>query len=447
MTTRRSVVTAAVAAPLLAATGCGARSAREQPFSRRADGSIKIYGWQVTDEVGQARQDYAVRQVPGVHISYDQANFDPQKFTTLLASGKVPDLIVMDRRYVGTYAAKGLIRSLDEGFALSGFKPRDHYYPATLEDVAYQGKVYGIPQFFQPHAIMVNKRVMERSGVSLDDLDLSRSDRFLDAVRKMYRERHGKPRTLGLYPAIGETMPDFLLAFGGQFMDSSGKPTLDHPNNVRALRFLKSLYDVQGGYASVESYFQSFDQFGNGNQYVRDQVGAEVYAQWYPNVLTATKDKVSIAVVPLRDRKGAPLCVSSGTAFVVPKTAANPTAACRWALGTTSDAGWMAAATARMKTVRSAHSIFTGLLTGSRSADDAIRRRYLRPSGNKDFDQVDNAYYDVVKHSRSMGTSAAGLAIRREMDNAVAQICTGKQSPEAGLHDAQRAALYGYDQE
>ncbi len=446
MITRRNALSLALVPPLLAATGCGVGAARQRAYTTDLRGKLSLYGWQATDEVGQAREGYAAHQLSHIPITYDRANFDPQKFTALLASGRVPDIVVMMRTFIGTYAAKGLIRPLDEAFDMAGFDPRAHYYPATLDDVTMDGKIYGIPQFWQPFALLLNKRVMERSGVTDEDMDLSDTERFLDAVRKMYRGRHGKPQTLGLYPSITDSMPDWITAFDGRLMDESGRPTLDDPGVVAAVRFLKSVYDVQGGYAVVESYFQSFDQFGNGNQYVRDQVGAQLYAQWYPNVLSATAKKVSIMATPLRDRSGNPFACSQGTAFVVPKTAPNPSAAVAWARAVTSDSAWLAAGVARAKTVHDTPGgINTGLFTGARSADDLVRRKYVKPSGNADFDQVIQAYYQVVRHGRSIGASAAGLAIRRELANAVVQAFTGSKPVADALHDAQTAALYGYD--
>ncbi len=56
---------------------------------------------------GQSRLDYAAGQLPDVEVTLDATAFDAQKFTTRIASGDVPDVVQMDRRYVTTYAAQG----------------------------------------------------------------------------------------------------------------------------------------------------------------------------------------------------------------------------------------------------------------------------------------------------------------------------------------------------
>ena len=72
----------------------------------------------------------------------------------------------MDRRLVGTYAAQGLIRPLDTCFSAHGVDPKSQYYPSVVDDVTYDQKLWAVPQFYQPPAIILNQRVMEKAGVT-----------------------------------------------------------------------------------------------------------------------------------------------------------------------------------------------------------------------------------------------------------------------------------------
>ena len=51
-----------------------------------------------------------------------------------------------------------------------------------------------MPQFYQPPAIMLNKRVMEQAGVTAADIDTSKPDALLAAAGKMYEASGGNPR-------------------------------------------------------------------------------------------------------------------------------------------------------------------------------------------------------------------------------------------------------------
>ena len=46
--------------------------------------------------------------------------------------------------------------------------------------------------------------------------------------------------------------------------------------DARNIDALKQITDAQGGYAAVKSFTDSFDTFGDANQFVQNQVGAQV---------------------------------------------------------------------------------------------------------------------------------------------------------------------------
>jgi multiple sugar transport system substrate-binding protein len=179
---------------------------------------------------------------------------------------------------------------------------------------------------------------------------------------------------------------------------------------------------------------------------VKDQVGAQVGAQWYLNVIAPYRDDIDISAVPFRDRDGQPFSVAGGSAFVIPAGAANKDAACAWMLDLTSQESWEAAGDVRAETVAEKGGIYTGLFTGSPAADQAVRDAHVVPSGDDGIDQAIATYYDVVSEGRSIGGSPAGQQIQSELQNAVASALLGDKTPEQALADAQTAAMRAYDQ-
>jgi len=416
-------------------------------FTTNAAGALSAWGFENADEVGTSRLDYAKKKLTGVTIKIDATAFDAQKFTTRAASGEVPDVVQMDRRYVATYAAQGLIKPLDTCFSAHSVDPRSQYYPSVVDDVTYDGKVWAVPQFYQPPAIMLNQRLVEKAGLSAADFDTSKPDALLAAATKMYKASGGNPSTLGFDPVATGASELWILGLGGQLIDAQGKPTLDNPGNTKALSFLKQLMDAQGGYAKVKSFTDSFDTFGDKNQFVRDQVGAQVQAQWYVNVLTPYVKDVQISGVPFKNSEGQPFTVAGGTSFVIPATAKNPDAACAWAINLTAQDAWMAAGAARAKTIADTPgAINTGLFTGSPAADQAIRTEYVKKSDNAGFNETISTYYDVVASGKSYGASPAGQQIQTEVLNAITSTLLGTKAPEAALADAQTAAMRAYNQ-
>ena len=441
-------------ASLTVLAGCGGgggttpgqqQSTAETDFKAAATGTLRTGGFSPTDEVGTSRRDYAAAQLKDVKVDIQQGNFDPQKFAAQSAAGQVPDVDQMDRAYVATYASKKLIMPLDKCFTDNGVDAAGHYYETAMTDVKYKGQAYAVPQFYQPPIVLLNQRVMKKAGVTKADMDTSKPDQLLAAVKKMYREEKGKPATLGMDPRSG-LVSTWMIGYGGQLIDSDGKPTLDNANNMAAFDFLKKVFDAQGGYENATSFVNSLDAFGDENPFVTDQVGAQLIEQWYINVLTATSSKIELGGVPFKDKDGQPLAVAGGTAFAIPTKTKNAAAACQWALALTSDAAWEAAAKARLATVESKPgSLFTGLFTGSITADKLIKDKYVKETGNAGFDEAIAATYEVVGSGKSIGSSPAGLQIQTELTNALAAAMTGSKTSEQALKDAQTAAMRAYD--
>lgn len=448
---QKSVLVFALSMSLVALTACGgggsSSSSSAPAFGKDVSGTLKAWGFNNADDVGKARLSYAQSQMSGVSISMDETAFDAQKFTTRAASGNVPDVVQMDRQFVATYAAQGLIQPLDKCFSSYGVDPSKAFYPAVTGEVTYNGNIWAVPQFYQPAAIILNKRVMDAAGVSAAQIDPSKPDTLLAAAQKMYKTSGGNPSTLG-FDAVPTGQPElWLLSYGGRLMDDKGVPALNDPNNAKALADLKRLTDAQGGWAKVKSFTDAFDTFGKNNQYVKDQVGAQVNAQWYVNVLTPYVNQIQISAVPFKDQQGSPFTVASGTSFVIPVGAKNPNAACAWMIHLDSDAAWQAAGAARAETLsKTPGSIFTGLFTGSPSADSLIRSKYVKPSGNAGFDETIATYYDIVDKGKSLGASPAGQSIKTELQNAITSALLGEKSPQQALSDAQNAAMRAYNQ-
>jgi multiple sugar transport system substrate-binding protein len=353
----------------------------------------------------------------------------------------------MDRQFVGTYAAQELIMPLDACFEAKGVDPASYWYPAVTEDVTYKDKVWAAPQFFQPSAVILNTRVMEENEVTPADFDTSKGDALIAAAEKMTKTRGGNPTTIGFDPVPTGQAPAWILGFGGRTMDENGVPALDDPKNAAALTYLKELVDAQGGWTKLKSFTDAFDVFGKGNQYVKDQVGAQMNAQWYVNVLSPYVEQVEIGAVPFRGQDGQVLSVSGGTSFVIPASAKNKDAACAWVVKITEEGGWMAAAEARAATLaKTPGAINTGLFTGSPGPDQKIREQFVKTSGNEGFDQTIATFYEVLEGARSQGSSPAGQAIQTELQNAVAAVLGGTKEPAQALSDAQAAAQRAYDQ-
>ncbi|MGC5077161.1 ABC transporter substrate-binding protein [Agrococcus sp. DT81.2] len=449
MRARVGIGVAAAAALLLTGCGGGGGAAGAADFESEPTGTLTAWGFENADDVGQARLDHAESTLSGVTLELDATAFDAQKFTTLAASGQVPDVVQMDRQFVATYAAQGLIMPLDACFAARDVDPDDYWYEHVVDDVEYQDQVWGVPQFYQPPAILLNQRVMNEAGVTDAELDTSDREALLSAIERMTVLEGSNPTRLGFDPQGVAKAALWMLSFGGGTVDDEGAPTLDRAENVEAVEFLKEVYDAQGGYANVKSFLDSFDVFGDGNAYSNDYVGAAIWDQWYPNVLTAYAGDIEIAATPLMTQDGEPITAAGGQAFVIPTSAKNPSAACAWTVALTSPDAWQAAGEARAETTAGnpdRQGINTGLFTGSPEVDTTLRDQFADAAGFPGFEDVIATYYEVAAEGESFGASPAGQQIQSELQNAVTSAVLGESSAEEALTQAQDAAMRAYEQ-
>ncbi len=433
--------------PTTSATGSAEPSS---VFGADVSGSIDAWAFDNADEVGQSRIDYAADALSstGMEVVLDATPFDAQKFTTRVASGNAPDIVQMSRNFVATYAAQGLIQPLDMCFEAQDVDPTSYWYPQVIDEVRFDGGIYAVPQFYQPPAILLNTRVMDAAGVTADDLDPSDQEAFLAAVEKMTVMDGANPTVVGFDPQAVNKAALWMFSFGGKVVNEDGTPALDDPNNVAAIEFLKKIYDLQGGYANATSFIDSFDIFGESNPFVTDQVGAEVWDQWYPNVLTSYADQIEISAIPVKSQDGNPLTVASGTSFVIPTDAKNPAAACAWALSLTSLPAWEAAGAARAETTAAdpgRNGINTGLFTGSPEADALLRSAHATGADYPGFQETIDTYYTVAASGQAFGASPVGQQIETELKNAVTAALLGEKTAEEALVNAQEASQRAFD--
>ena len=176
------IATLGVVPALLLSAACGgggsgnSSAGASASFGAKPSGTLNAWAFDNADDVGKARIAYANGQLGGVSVKLDQTTFDAQKFTTRIAGGSVPDLVQMDRQYVGTYAAQGLIMPLDKCYSQNDVRPGQRFYSSVVKDVTYKGQIWAVPQFYQPPAIIVNEAVMRKAGVS-------DADRYVQAGR------------------------------------------------------------------------------------------------------------------------------------------------------------------------------------------------------------------------------------------------------------------------
>jgi multiple sugar transport system substrate-binding protein len=420
--------------------GSGDTSAESTP-----SGTLNVMGFSGEDEVAQSRITAFKSAYPTVTVKNNKGDFDAQQFLTAVSSGNPPDVVYMARNLVGTYAAKGAIQPLDDCIKNSGIDTTQ-YREAAMNEVKLKDKTYGIPEFYTVTANLISGKALKSAGVQTTDIQTTDWDKLEQTAKKLYKAKGSRPARIGYDPRMPDFFPLWAMNNGAELVKPGGEPNLNDPKAVEALSYAIKLVNDQGGWSNFKTFRDTFDIFGEKNQFTQDQLAVMPIENWYVNVLLdARKNGLELQSTPFTDRQGNPISTIGGSAWVVPKGAKNVDAACKWAKTLTSVETWNKAAEARMQTVAKDKSFFTGLFTGNKVADDQIKAKYLKPSGDAGFDQAINNYYSVLDVAKSMNPSSAGAEIEAAWKNAVGKALGGTVTPQAALDQAQSEAKTAFD--
>lgn len=448
MITRRGFLAGSTGALALGVTSaCGGVSDKTKKSgggsaSKGDTGAISTQGFGKPDDVGKARIDAFKSAYPKVQLNINEGDFDPQQFLSAVASGNPPDLIYMNRDLVGTYAAKGAIQPLDDLLDKAGVKA-SLYRPAALRETTVDGKIYGIPEFYDTRNILINGKAVQEAGLTAADLGTTDWNKLHSNAAKLYKASGGKISRIGFDPKLPEFLPLWAKANGADLVNADGSPNLADPRVIEALTFALSLIQEQGGWSKFKAFRDTWDLFGSKNEFKKNQAGAFPWEGWYVNVLVQATPKLELDSVPFTDKQGKPLSFSNGSAWCLPKGAKNPAAAVNWMKTVTSTDTWLKAGAARQATVEKNKSIFTGLWTANPTADAQVKAKYVKP-GTTGFDKAIQNYYASNEYAFSINPSKAGSEIKAAWTDAVNRALSGQQKPDAAMKQAQSEAAKAF---
>jgi multiple sugar transport system substrate-binding protein len=217
------------------------------------------------DALKQAARDYET--LTGVHVNIAEFPYDnlfEKELIDLTAATGAYDLIMLDDPWFPRFASEQLLTGLsplyqrqrrsgpDEDFVHSSIALCKHPYES--------GELYALPYVGNSQLFFYRKDLLQKHNLS----EPATWDDVLAAAKTIdERERSGAPgggRVFGYVmraargnSAVADFMPIFW-SFGAEMFDAAGKPTLNSPEGVSALRFMLELGKyAPPGYASFNA--------------------------------------------------------------------------------------------------------------------------------------------------------------------------------------------------
>jgi multiple sugar transport system substrate-binding protein len=444
MSKRYARMAAAATTAALVLAGCGGVGGGDDSAAGGA-ATLTTMGFGVGDEIASTRVDLADKAIAPSKVRIGGNAFDAQQFLSAVASNNPPDLVYLDRQLLGTYAARGTLEPLENCVAKASVN-LDQYREPALAEATLDGKLYGLPEFYNNRVLMINETSVRSVGLTPAAITTSDHGALTRLTAQLTKKNGADLARIGFDPKIPEFLPLWAKANGVDMLSEDGtKANLDDPKLVAALDYAVSLIDAQGGWGTFKAFRDSFDFFGDKNPFASDQLAAFPMEDWYLNVLADVSPDTEFTVAPFTDEQDRPIDWVTGSAWAIPSASKHKDQACEW-IRTMSDADtWIAAARARVDKRKADGKPFTGVYTGNKVADETIFGELVRLGDAPVYDKAVKGVLDAQDAAFSMPSSPAGSEFRTAWQDAVNRVLSGQQSPADAMKQAQQEAQTALD--
>jgi multiple sugar transport system substrate-binding protein len=311
------VLTAALVAVLLVASGCGGSGDDSQTkpgepvqitmWHGQNDIAGKVLG-QLADEFNRTHKDIQIKAITGGVVA-DQMR---QKITTALASGDYPDIAYIFGSDLANLARSDKVMDLTDKVNAPDFGWDDYYTPAR-DATMVNDRVRALPALVDDLAVVYNKKTFKDAGVDLPPEGGWTWDEFI-ATSKALTDR-GKGRFGTAWPAVGDEDTVWRIwpavwQAGGDIITDDGKVGFGGEPGRQAFDVVNRL--AQDGSVYVDTKpdsDQTYQLFNNGN------IGMVVTGPWQlPDFIDAKDD---FGVAPLPTFGGEPLTISAPDTWTI----------------------------------------------------------------------------------------------------------------------------------
>jgi multiple sugar transport system substrate-binding protein len=212
--------------------------------------SLMVFGEPEEIKAYRALIDGFKRVEPGVTVNLIETSDREDliaRLSTGFAAGTPPDLFLLNYRFYGQFAARGVLEPLQGYLDSSGVFEEGDFYPQAMEAFKFDGRQTCMPQNISSLVVYYNKSLFSEAGIdepaagwTWDDMREAAHSLTRDLDRDGEIDQWG----VGVEPSIIRIAP-FVWSNGGNVVDNEQKPTRLTLDTPEALETMQKFFDLR----------------------------------------------------------------------------------------------------------------------------------------------------------------------------------------------------------
>ena len=256
--TARTVSAVVALGATFALSACGGSGAKETAADAKQ--TITVWGFGTEGEKLQEVADEYEKKNPNITVKVTPIGWDVahQKLVSAAAAGTLPDMAQMGTTFMGEMADLGVLEPVDT----KKFDKGD-FFPAAWGNNVFDDKVYGVPWYVDTRVLYYRSDLAKKAGVD----KAPATWKELSALAGKYQDKADTKWGISLQPNgldTNQSWLPFLYSAGGDLV-KDGKPSLDNPATVEALKEYSSYFDKGFAKKSLRPGYDVTKDFGNGS--------------------------------------------------------------------------------------------------------------------------------------------------------------------------------------
>ncbi|MFC4453824.1 ABC transporter substrate-binding protein [Deinococcus sonorensis] len=229
-----------------------------------------------------------------------------QQLPSLVASGRSPDVVVINEDQITGFVARGAVSPLTPAELKSAGIDQSRFYGPLFKTADYKGKSYGVPISSVAYVMFYNKDLMKKAGLDPNKPPRTREE-FLKAAQACTVDKNGKKAGQDGFDAknldtwgvslynnwVGSRLAyAAILQNGGSLVDKDENAAFNSPQAASAVQFLVDLvskYNVARPNSTEEAELAAFSQ---------GKVCMFPSGQWYNDRFEQQKMNYGVAFLP-----------------------------------------------------------------------------------------------------------------------------------------------------